>query len=309
MRRPSFTTAEKPQAWFIRLISANRTPFAFLLALVALVLAYRVRLTFNLFTHPIRPFEFSPTSNPVHFTLGYSYSDLALITTCFLFVFLLSQIRLFLKGRSLLLYFQVAGLALLHLLLGAVAFLHLGHFRFLFDAQTGFDFGVILESVYSVSTIETLKFLEVRDWLFVLFPVGVFWVVWLLPPGARAWMAKVSLAVVVFWGAFSLLVSPGQKNAVPAEFRVNPAIFFVSDLAEHLGRSSAQDGEMVKVQETESGIKLTGPLYAHSIRAVKNLPPPPPPSLECGLPGSGIRGDPLHAGGLRRESGPHALPE
>ena len=174
MKRPSFTTAEKPQAWFIRLISANRTSFALLAALVALVLAYRVRLTYSLFTHPIRPFEFSPTSNPIHFTLGYGYSDLALITTCFLFVFLLSQIRFFLKGRSFLLYFRVAGLAFLHLLLGAVVFLHLGHFRFLFDAQTGFDFGVILESIYSVSTIDTLKLMEVRDCVFALFPWECF---------------------------------------------------------------------------------------------------------------------------------------
>ena len=71
MRSPSFTTAEEPRPRFIRLISANRTSFALLAALVALVLAYRIRLTYNLFTHPLKPFEFSPTSNPAHFTLGY----------------------------------------------------------------------------------------------------------------------------------------------------------------------------------------------------------------------------------------------
>jgi len=274
--RSRISSAEKLREFFNRFVSGNRTAFALLAALVALVLAYRIRLTYGLFTHPIKPFDFSPDSHPIRFALAYGYSDLVLILTCFFLFWLLSRARFLLKSRTTFLVFRVAGLALLHLVLGGLLFLHLGHFRFLFDAQTGFDFGVILESVYSVSTIETLKFLEVRDWLFVLFPVGVFWVVWLLPPGARAWMAKVSLAVVVFWGAFSLLVSPGQKNAVPAEFRVNPAIFFVSDMAEHLGRSSAQEGGMVKVQERSSGIKLTGPLYAHSIRAVKNLPPPPP---------------------------------
>jgi hypothetical protein len=274
--RSRISSAERLREFFNRFVSSNRTAFALLAALVALVLAYRIRLTYGLFTHPIKPFDFSPGSHPVRFALAYGYSDLVLILTCFFLFWLLSRARFLLKSRTAFLVFRVAGLALLHLVLGGLLFLHLGHFRFLFDAQTGFDFGVILESVYSVSTIETLKFLEVRDWLFVLFPAGVFWVVWLLPPGARAWMAKVSLAVVVFWGAFSLLVSPGQKNAVPAELRVNPGIFFLSDMAEHLGRSSTQDGAMVKVQETGSGIKLTGPLYAHSIRAVKTLPPPPP---------------------------------
>jgi hypothetical protein len=270
----NISSAEKPKGWFNRFISGNRTAFALLAALVVLVLAYRIRLTYGLFTHPIRPFDFSPGSHPIQFALAYGYSDLVLILTCFFLFWLLSQGRFLLKSRPILLIFRVAGLAFLHLILGGLLFLHLGHFRFLFDAQTGFDFGVILESVYSVSTLDTLKFLEVRDWLFVLLPLGVFWVVWLVPPTARAWMAKVSLGAMVFWGAFSLLVSPGEKKAVPAEIRVNPGIFFLSDMAEHLGRSSTEDRRLVKVQETESGIRLTGPLYTHSIRAVKNLPPP-----------------------------------
>jgi hypothetical protein len=266
--------AEKPQGWLTRFVSDNRTAFALLAALVTLALAYRIRLTYNLFTHPIRPFDFSPGSHPIRFVLGYGYSDLFLILTCFFLFLLLSQGRFLLKGRAVLGIFRIAGLVVLHLVLGGLLFLHLGHFRFLFDVQTGFDFGVILESVYSVSTLDTLKFLEMRDWLFVLLPLGVFWAVWLVPPAARAWIGKSCLAAVVFWGVFSLLVFPGQKKGVPAELRVNPGIFFVSDMAEHLSRSSTQYGTAVKVMETGSGIRLTGPLYAHSIRAVKTLPPP-----------------------------------
>jgi hypothetical protein len=266
--------AEKPQGWLTRFVSDNRTAFALLAALVTLALAYRIRLTYNLFTHPIRPFDFSPGSHPIRFVLGYGYSDLFLILTCFFLFLLLSQGRFLLKGRAVLVIFRIAGLVVLHLVLGGLLFLHLGHFRFLFDVQTGFDFGVILESVYSVSTLDTLKFLEMRDWLFVLLPLGVFWAVWLVPPAARAWIGKSCLAAVVFWGVFSLLVFPGQKKGVPAELRVNPGIFFVSDMAEHLSRSSTQYGTTVKVMETGSGIRLTGPLYTHSIRAVKTLPPP-----------------------------------
>jgi hypothetical protein len=266
--------AEKPQGWLTRFVSDNRTAFALLAALVTLALAYRIRLTYNLFTHPIRPFDFSPGSHPIRFVLGYGYSDLFLILTCFFLFLLLSQGRFLLKGRAVLGIFRIAGLVVLHLVLGGLLFLHLGHFRFLFDVQTGFDFGVILESVYSVSTLDTLKFLEMRDWLFVLLPLGVFWAVWLVPPAARAWIGKSCLAAVVFWGVFSLLVFPGQKKGVPAELRVNPGIFFVSDMAEHLSRSSTQYGTTVKVMETGSGIRLTGPLYTHSIRAVKTLPPP-----------------------------------
>jgi len=269
----NLSSAEKPKGWFPRLISGNRTAFALLPALVSLVLAYRARLTYGLFTHPIKPFDFSPGAHPVRFTLGFGDSDLFLILSCFFLFLLLSQGRFLLKSRAVFLPFQVAGLVLLHLILGSLLFLHLGHFRFLFDAQTGFDFGVILESVYSVSTIGTLKLLEVQDWLFVLFPLGVFWVVWLVPPAARAWVAKAFLAGVVFWGAFSLLGPPEKKNTVPAELRVNPGIFFLSDMAEHLGRSPIRDRTGIRVQETESGFKPAGPLNSHPVRAVEDLPP------------------------------------
>ena len=274
MRRNDISSARKPKGIFNRLVSGHRTAFAFLAALGFLVLAYRMRLTYGLFTHPIKPFDFSPGAHPVKFALEFGNSDLVLILTCFILFWLLSQGRFLLKSRPVFLIFQVGGLALLHLILGGLLFLHLGHFRFLFDAQTGFDFGVILESVYSVSTINTLKFLEVQDWLFVLFPLGVFWAVWLSPSSARAWIAKVSLAALVFWGTFSLLVSPGEKNAVPAELRVNPGIFFLSDMAEHLGRFPARERTVSRVPETESGIKLAGPMYSHPVRTVKDLPPP-----------------------------------
>jgi hypothetical protein len=267
------SSAEKPKGRFSRLISSNRTAFALLAALVSLVLAYRTRLTYGLFTHPIRPFDFSPGAHPVRFALGFGYSDLFLILSCFFLFLLLSQGRFLLKSRPVFLLFQVAGLGFLHLILGSLLFLHLGHFRFLFDAQTGFDFGVILESVYSVSTIDTLKFLEVRDWLFILFPLGVFWMVWLASPAALAWIGRGSLTTMVFWGVFSLLASPGERNAVPAELRVNPGIFFVSDMAEHLSRSPATERTGIRVQETESGFKMAGPLYSHPVRVVKDLPP------------------------------------
>ncbi len=272
--RSRISSEEKPEGRLARFVSDNRTAFALLAALVILVLAYRIRLIYNLFTHPIKPFDFSPASHPIRFALGYGYSDLLLILTCFFLFLLLSQGRFLLQGRAGFVFFRVAGLVVLHLVLGCLLFLHLGHFRFLFDAQTGFDFGVILESVYSVSTLDTVKFLEIQDWLFFFLPLGVFWAVWLVRPGARAWIGKSCLAAVVFWGAFSLLVSPGQKSGVPAELRVNPGIFFVSDMAEHLRRPSTQGRTEFRVQETGSGIKLTGPLYAHSIRGVKTLPPP-----------------------------------
>jgi hypothetical protein len=267
------SSAGKPKGRLYRFISGNRTAFALLAALVFLVLAYRTRLTYGLFTHPIRPFDFSPGAHPVRFALGFGYSDLFLILSCFFLFLLLSQGRFLLKSRPVFHLFQVVGLVLLHLILGSLLFLHLGHFRFLFDAQTGFDFGVILESVYSVSTTDTLKFLEVRDWLFILFPLGVFWMAWLVSPAARTWIGKGSLTAVVLWGGFSLLASPGERNTVPAEFRVNPGIFFVSDMTEHLSRSPAADRRAIRVQETESGFKMAGPLYSHPVRVVKDLPP------------------------------------
>jgi len=267
-------SAEKPEGRFSRFFSDNRTAFALLATLVALTLAYRIRLTHNLFTSPIKPFDFSPPFHPIRFALGFGYSDLLLILTCFFLLLALSQGRFLMKGGRIFIFFQSIGLVVLHLLLAGILSIHAGQFRFLFDAQTGFDFGVILESVHSVSTFDTLKLLEFQDWFFFLFPLGVFWAVWLIPPGARAWIGKSCLAVVVFWGAFSLLASPGEKNKIPAELRVNPGIFFLSDLAEHLSGFPTQGGKEATVQETGSGIKLTGPLYAHSMRTVKNLPPP-----------------------------------
>jgi hypothetical protein len=67
------------------------------------------------------------------------------------------------------------------------------HGKLLFDVQTGFDTSVVKEAFSGVSFVETLKLIEARDYLFLLLPFGIFWLVFLLPWRVRIWMAKVSM--------------------------------------------------------------------------------------------------------------------
>ncbi|HYB19353.1 MAG TPA: hypothetical protein VEH09_00410, partial [Thermodesulfobacteriota bacterium] len=108
--------------WFIRMLSSSRTSFSLFMFLLALTITYRIMLTVGLFTNPIRPFDFSPGSHPVRFTVTYWYHDLGLVLACSLLTWILSRGGYFLKGRRESLLFKIMGLISLHLILVGLLF-------------------------------------------------------------------------------------------------------------------------------------------------------------------------------------------
>jgi membrane-anchored protein YejM (alkaline phosphatase superfamily) len=233
-------------------------------------------LTIGLFTNPIRPFDFSPGSHPIKFALAYWYYDLSLVLACFLLFWILSRGQYFLKGKKIFFLFQILGLIFSHLVLLGLLFAHLGHMRVLFDVQTGLDYSIILETIYNISIQDILKFLEIRDYLFLLFPFAVFWLVRLSPLAVRVWMVGVSLAGVLFLSSLSLFAARDVNPETPVEIRQNPAFFLLADTVQNTFlKSPEKERGMSRIQESESGIQLTSPEYTYPLKGVKILPEKP----------------------------------
>ena len=269
-------SAGKLSGWFTRIVSSSGIPFALFVSLLALTLTYRIMLTVGLFTNPIRPFDFSPGSHPIRFTLMYWYYDLGLVLVCSLLFWILSRGQYFLKGGKRFFLLRIIGLIFIHLVLFGLLFAHLGHIRVLFNVQTGLDYSIILETIYNISIQDILKFLGVRDYLFLLFPFAVFWLVLLSPLAVRIWLAKVSLVGVPFLLFLSLYSARDAKPDTPAEIRLNPAFFLLADTAQNTFlKSSGKEWRMSRIQESESGIHLTSPEYTYPFKAVKILPEKP----------------------------------
>ncbi|HYB22112.1 MAG TPA: LTA synthase family protein, partial [Thermodesulfobacteriota bacterium] len=129
-------------------------------------------------------------------------------------------------------------------------------------------------TIYNVSTHDILKFLEVRDYLFILFPFAVFWLVLVSPLAVRVWLARVSLVGVLFLLSLSLFSARQAKPDTPAEIRLNPVFFLLADTAQNTFlKSPEREWGMSGIQESESGIHLTGPEYTYPLKAAKILPP------------------------------------
>ena len=261
--------------WFARTVAFSRTPFALLMAILAGTITYRILLTLGLFTNPIRPFDFSPGSHPFRFILAFGNYDVAMALACFLLFGGLYAGRVFVRGR-IFPVLQGLGLFLVHLVLFGLLFAHLGHLRVLFDAQTGLDYSVILETIYNVSTRDILKFLEIRDYFFLLLPFGIFWLVLLSPVAVRIWAAAAALAGVVLLSSLSLWAGRQANPETPREIRLNPVLFLLADTARStfLGRPDRAPGPG-RVQGIESGMQLTGPEFSLSMKTPKILPPRP----------------------------------
>lgn len=213
--------------------SSNESSFAFFICLLAIVFAYRVQLTVSLFTNVVRPFDFNPAQHSVWFVLAYLPSDLALVLVCFSLSWLLSQAASFIKETEMLPILRTSGLIFLHLVLLVVILIHGIHGRLLFDVQTGFDSAVMKEAFSGVSLIETLRLVGWRDYLFLLFPFGLFWLTLLFPLRLRIWITGTSLTLAIFLLSLSLLMIDNKAERVPDEIRLNPAVFLLSDMTKN----------------------------------------------------------------------------
>ena len=224
------------------IVSFDESSFAFLISLLALTLVYRVQLTIGLFTNRVRPFDFNPADHPVWFMLAYFPYDLAFVSLSFLLSWLLCRLTYLIHQTKTGEILSISGLVFLQIVLTILALIHGIHGRLLFDVQTGFDTSVIKETVSGISFTETLKLIGMRDYLFLLLPFGVFWLVVLSPVGLRIWMGKVSIGLVIVLVSFSLSVSNDRTRNVPDEIRLNPTIFLLSDVVENLFFRPVKDG-------------------------------------------------------------------
>jgi hypothetical protein len=264
---------EKCSGLLTGIVSSNRSSFAFLICLLSLSFIYRVQLTIGLFTNRVRPFDFSPAHHPVWFTLAFLPYDLALVFVSFLLSWLLSRMTSTIKQGGTVPILGISGLVFLHVVLIILILIHGIHGRLLFDVQTGFETSVIKEAFSGISFVETLKFIEIKDYLFLLFPFGVFWLVFLSPVGFRIWIGRASVVWVILLLSFSLLVNQGKAKNAPDEIRLNPTLFLLSDVAQNVFFAhSAKDRDPGISREDRSGLQPIRFMETHLGEPEKWLP-------------------------------------
>ena len=257
-----------------RTVSFLNSSFAFFVCLLALTLAYRIQLTVGLYGSPVRPFDFNPASNPVWFIFSYFHHDLALAFACFVLTSLFSQVRFLVNGVKRLRILRIWGLLLLNILLVTVLVVHRSHLRVLFNAQTGLDSFVIKEALSNISFVQIIRFIELRDYLFILLPVGLFWMIRLSPLVFRVWMAGVAMGLVIILSFASALSGAQRGESVPAEIRSNPAFFLLSHIADEVFHKRVEGGQNAAGLDNGHGpgIQPTDPAYVRPIKPVKFLP-------------------------------------
>jgi hypothetical protein len=215
------------------LFPSGKTSLAFFISLLAIVFAYRIQLTAGLFTNAVRPFDFNPAQHPVWLVLTYLPGDLAFVFVCFSLFWFLSRLASFIKETKTFPILRISGFIFLHLVLLAAVLIHGIHGRLLFDVQTGFDSAVMKEAFSGISLVETLRLVGARDYLFLLFPFGLFWLILLFPIRSRIWMVMIPAVLVVVSLSLSFLINDDKAREVPDEIRLNPAIFLLSDMAKN----------------------------------------------------------------------------
>ena len=258
-----------------RIISSSKSSFAFFISLLALIFAYRAQLTLGLFTSPARPFNFNPADYPAWFMLAYLPYDFALALTCWLLSWIFSRLHLLIKGTRALPVLRASGFALFHILLIAIALVHRAHGQLLFNAQTGLEYSILAEAFSNVTSGSLAGFTGIRDYLFLLLPMGIFWLVFFLPMALKIWMARISLAGIIFLFPTAVWVQDDKTNRVPLEIRLNPVFSLLSDTVRHLSSRQVVTGTQQTEGniESESGIQPTGPIYAYQLKPAKILPP------------------------------------
>ena len=236
-----------------------------------MIFAYRIQLTISLYLNSTRPFDFNPALHPVWFMLPYLPYDLSLVFGCFILSWLLSRASFLIRQRKPFSILKISGFFLLHVVLITLLLVHEAHIRLLFDAQTGLDYSMIVEAFSSVPFMELIKFAGLGECLFFLLPIGLFWLVQNFPLVLRIRMAAASIALILSLSLISVFMPNGKTDNVPAEIRMNPALFLISDVfGNGLFRHTAEGRDM---NGNESGIQPAGQMYVNQVRPLKILPP------------------------------------
>jgi len=267
------TLLMKCPGWVTRIFSSSKSSFALFICLLAIVFVYRIQLTIGLFTNAVRPFDFNPAQHPVWFTLAYLPYDLAFVFVCFVLSWLLSRMAYFIKQGKTFPILRISGLIFLHLVLLTVVLIHGIHGRLLFDVQTGFDSAVMKEAFSGISLTETLRLVEERDYLFLLFPFGLFWLMLLFPVRLRIWTARVSVMLVIFLLSLSLLTIDKKPEKIPDEIRLNPAVFLLSDITKDTFFTHLKQRQTMSVVGGKgSGIQSFRPTETKPMEPAASLP-------------------------------------
>jgi len=155
------------------MISSNRASFAFFIGLLATVLVYRIQLTIGLFTHPVKPFDFNPGQHPVWFTLAYLPYDLVFILGCFLLSWLLSRMTYF-SNRAKPFHFKNFRTYSIASCFNDDASRPWGPRSPPLRCPDRARYFRDQRGIFWHFTFETIKFIEIRDYLFLFFPFVLF---------------------------------------------------------------------------------------------------------------------------------------
>ncbi len=267
------TLSEKKPGFIKQIASSGKSSFALFVCLLLIILAYRFQLTRGLLTSSVRPFDFDPRDHLLRVILSYLPYDLSLILACILIPWLFSKVFSVLKKDNLFLILKGAGLVSLNLMIIILLIIHAAHIRLLFDAQTGLNMSMIKEVRMNIPFTELMRFISLEEALLLLVPIGLFWLVLFLPFSFRLWMARVFLVLVVLLPMVSIWLARDRSQEVPSEIRLNPALFLLSDVVDHVFlRQKYEYQSLYQSNEDETGIQLSGPIYANPIHLTKRLP-------------------------------------
>jgi len=219
------------QKYLNRWILSNPSSSAFFVCLFSITLTYRVWLTMELFTHPIRPFDFNPNLYPLGLMLRLWPQDLILILILSLLTWFISQIHLLRNPKGAPTFMRALGLTVLHILIITLTLIYGIHKRLLFEVQSGLDYSVMAEAFTNFPLEEVFKFIGVGDILFLIFPIGLFDLLLFGPLRLRIWGARISLSLFILFLLTFPFLTPTKTKTIPSEIRLNPVVFFVSDLA------------------------------------------------------------------------------
>jgi len=257
--------------------SSSEASFAIFTCIWVLTFAYRILLMMSLYTNPVKPFDFYPASHPLWLISTHFIYDLPFAFACFLLAWLLSRVRCFSEKTKIFPFLKISGFFFLHLFLFALPLTHGAHLRLLFDAQTGLDSSMIMEAFINVSPMGLIRFVEWKDYIFLLLPIGLFWLILCIPRDWKIWMVWVQIASLIFLSSVLILMANNKKDHGPSEIRFNPAIFLLSDFMENVLIQHASEDRSVKIgSEGESGLQTTGIFYKNQIKTIKYLPPKTP---------------------------------
>jgi arylsulfatase A-like enzyme len=257
---------------FRRIVSSSRSSFAFAICLAAILLAYRIQLTFGFFSTSVRPFDFNPGIHPVGFMLTYLPYDLSFILICFLASWFFSFAFHSSVRTKTSFVLRIVGLIFLNLTILVLLIVHAAHIRLLFDAQTGLNTAMIREVWMNIPVEELLKFINFKEALMLLLPFGLFWLVLLLPLSWRLWMFRFSVILVMLLSSIWLFAAHGKSQEVPSEIRLNPSLYLISDVTDRAMARLAPHRETRTIKSEDPGFPLTGPSDAHASKPLKWLP-------------------------------------